>query len=56
MKYTTPNYEVEAVETKDIITESTAIADAEGKTIGYIVNDPDNKKKELLVPDVSDLL
>ena len=62
MKYTTPNYEVEAIETKDVITASTAVK-VNGVTVGSlnVVKDIDENGNEVevqrfLVPDVSILL
>lgn len=56
MKYTTPNYEVEAVETKDIITKSVAIPGADGNTAAYLGPSEDGNGLNLWVPDVEVLL
>ena len=60
MKYTTPNYEVEAIETKDVITASAAVKNESGQTVGSlgVVKDPVTNEdvQRFLVPDVSVLL
>lgn len=57
MKYTAPNYE--AIQTKDVITTSTAFK-VNGVTVGSIavVDDPvsGEKVQRFLIPDVSILL
>ncbi len=52
MKYTTPDYELEVVETEDILKNSYFV-----QGDGYSVfHDPDNDYAEVQVPDVSILI
>ncbi len=55
MKYTTPDYELEIVETEDILEESALYADPNGDY--KVVHNPDGGDYvEVRVPDVSILL
>ena len=54
MKYTTPNYELEVVETEDILEVSALYADPDGNY--KVLHDPSQDYVEVEVPDVSILL
>ena len=54
MKYTTPNYEVEVVETNDVITVSVAtpIVNTSGEQIGKVQTNEQNGTVNIEIPEV----
>lgn len=54
MKYTTPDYELEIVETEDILEESLLMADPNGDWT--VVHDPEEKSAEVRVPSIDRLI
>lgn len=56
MKYTTPTYEVEAVETVDVITASVELVPGKASVVDIVDNEGNVIGKEVAIYDVNILL